>query len=196
MTGSDWRNELPILTAKLVVLREPVAQDLGPLVDLLSFADASRFGLEEPVGPLAVRTFIEKAHRDRAAGTAVTYVIASGVSQTVCGVVQVRQLEPTFETAEWEITLTPSARGSGVFVETAHLIGSFVFDVIGAYRLEARALVQNGRANGAMRKLGAVQEGMLRRSVRRGSGYMDQVLWSILKEDWGAHRVSTAPTVH
>ena len=56
--------------------------------------------------------------------------------------------------------------------------------------------VQNGRANGALRKLGAVQEGVLRRSVRRGDEYVDQVLWSLLKEDWGEHWVSTAPRVH
>jgi RimJ/RimL family protein N-acetyltransferase len=41
-----------------------------------------------------------------------------------------------------------------------------------------------------------VQEGVLRQSVRRGSEYVDQVLWSILKEDWGDLWVSTAPRVH
>jgi aminoglycoside 6'-N-acetyltransferase len=81
-------------------------------------------------------------------------------------------------------------------MEAARLIGSFAFGVVGAYRLEARALVQNGRANGALRKLGAVQEGILRRSLRRGGAYTDQVLWSILKEDWGEHWISTAPRVH
>jgi RimJ/RimL family protein N-acetyltransferase len=196
MTGPDWRNDLPAMTTKLVTLREPVAQDLGPLVDLLSIADASRFGLEEPVSELAVRAFIEKAQTDRAAGLAVTWVITLGLSRAVSGLSQLRQLDPTFETAEWEITLAPSARGSGAFVEAARLIGSFAFGVLGAYRLEVRALLQNGRANGALRKLGAVQEGILRQSLRRGGDYMDQVLWSILKEDWGAHWVSTAPRVH
>ena len=61
---------------------------------------------------------------------------------------------------------------------------------------EARVLLQNGRANGALRKLGAAQEGVLRRSVRRGGEYLDQVLWSMLKEDWGDHWMSTSPRVH
>jgi RimJ/RimL family protein N-acetyltransferase len=56
--------------------------------------------------------------------------------------------------------------------------------------------LQNGRANGALRKLGAVQEGVLRQSVRRGGEYVDQVLWSLLKEDWGELWMSTAPRVH
>ncbi|PYR32420.1 MAG: 30S ribosomal protein S5 alanine N-acetyltransferase, partial [Acidobacteria bacterium] len=49
---------------------------------------------------------------------------------------------------------------------------------------------------GALRKLGAVQEGILRRSLRRGGEYLDQVLWSLLKEDWGPRWVSTGSRVH
>jgi hypothetical protein len=41
-----------------------------------------------------------------------------------------------------------------------------------------------------------VQEGVLRRALRRGDTYVDQVLWSMLKEDWGDHWVSVAPRVH
>ena len=75
-------------------------------------------------------------------------------------------------------------------------VSSFAFGPVGTHRLEARVLLQNGRANGALRKLGAVQEGVLRRSVRRGTDYLDQVLWSVLKEDWTEHWVSTVPRVH
>jgi RimJ/RimL family protein N-acetyltransferase len=196
MTVPVWRQDLPTLTARLVTLREPVAHDLGPLMDLLSVGDASHFGLDEPVTELAVQSLIEKARDDRAAGAAFTYVITLGAARTIAGLVQVRQLDPSFETAEWELTLAPSARGSGVFLEAARLTGSFAFGSVGAYRLELRVLVQNGRANGALKKLGAVQEGILRRSVRRGGDYLDQVLWSVLKEDWGEHWMSTAPRVH
>jgi ribosomal-protein-serine acetyltransferase len=44
--------------------------------------------------------------------------------------------------------------------------------------------VANGRGNGALRKIGAVQEGVLRRSFLRDGQYHDQVLWSILAEEW------------
>jgi len=110
--------------------------------------------------------------------------------------VHVRQLDAAFEAAEWECTLMPAVRGTGIFIDVARLVGSFAFGSVGVRRLEARTLLENGRANGALRKLGAVQEGILRRSVRRGTEYLDQVLWSLLKEDWGEHWVSTAPRVH
>lgn len=192
----NWREELPTLTARQVTLREPTPHDLGPLVDLLSLADATRFGIDEPISEVAVQQAIDRAARERAAGVCITYAITLTQTRAVVGLAQVRQLDPMFEAAEWECTIAPSSRGSGIFLEAARLVGSFTFGSVGAHRLEARVLLQNGRANGALRKLGAVQEGILRRSARRNGEYVDQVLWSMLKEEWGEHWVSTAPRVH
>ena len=83
-----------------------------------------------------------------------------------------------------------------MFIETARLVCGFAFNVIGAHRLEARVQLQNGRANGALRKLGAVQEGILRRSARHRGEYVDQVLWSVLKDDWTDPWVVTSQRVH
>src|SRR5437879_245821 len=130
MSESGWRGELPTLTSRAVTLREPSAADLGALVDVLSIADASRFGLED-VTVASVRELIERAQRDRAAGVALTYAIVSHAAGAIAGLIQVRQLDPGFEAAEWEATLVPSARGSGVFVEAARLVGSFVFASLG-----------------------------------------------------------------
>jgi len=193
---STWRNELPVLAGRIVTLREPTAQDLEPLINLLSVRDATRFGIDEPVSDVGVQELIERAARERAAGASFTYAIVLTAARAIVGLAQVRQLDPAFEAADWEMTLAPSARGTGIFLEAARLIGSFTFGTIGTHRLEARVLLRNGRANGAMRKLGAVEEGVLRRSVRRDGDYCDQVLWSLLKEDWGEHWVSTAPRVH
>ena len=192
----NWRAELPILAARLVTLREPSSSDLRPLMDLLLLSDASRFGLDEPVSELAVQQLLDRIARDREAGVAFTFIVTVTSSRAIAGLVQARQIDLSWESAEWECTLAPSWRGTGVFLETARLVGSFAFGTVGVHRLESRVLLQNGRANGALRKLGAVQEGVLRESVRRGNAYLDQVLWSVLKEDWGEHWVSTAPRVH
>ncbi len=193
---ASWRRELPTLTARHVALREPTSDDLGPLVDLLSVEDAARFGIEDTIDEVAVQLFIERAARDREMGAAFTYVVLNASLSAVAGMAQVRALDPAFETAEWECTLAPSARGAGLFIETARLVCGFAFNVIGAHRLEARVQLQNGRANGALRKLGAVQEGILRRSARRRGEYVDQVLWSVLKDDWSDQWVATSPRVH
>ncbi len=191
-----WRSELPTLIGRVVTLREPVPQDLLSILDILSLVDATRFGLDEPLSEVSVQELIERFLRERESGIAVTYAVTAANARMMVGLVQVRQLDPSFEAAEWECTIAPSWRGSGTFLETARLAGSFAFGTLGTHRLEARVLLQNGRANGALRKLGAVQEGVLRRSARRAGEYVDQVLWSLLKEDWGDHWVSIAPRVH
>src|SRR3954468_10503993 len=196
LSTPEWRQQLPPLTAKLVTLREPTASDLRPLMDLLLLGDASRFAIDEPVSEFAVQQMLDRVAHDREAGVAFTYVVTITSTRAIVGLLQARQIDLSWESAEWECTLAPSWRGTGVFMEAARLVGSFAFGTVGVHRLEARVLLQNGRANGALRKLGAVQEGVLRESVRRGSAYLDQVLWSVLKEDWGDHWVSTAPRVH
>jgi RimJ/RimL family protein N-acetyltransferase len=71
-----------------------------------------------------------------------------------------------------------------------------VFDVVGTHRLEARAAVANGRGNGALKKLGAVQEGLLRKSFFRHGLRLDQLLWSILDEDWRLARSGRSTRIH
>ncbi|HEY7293038.1 MAG TPA: GNAT family protein [Vicinamibacterales bacterium] len=195
MVGS-WRDSLPVLAGAQVLLREPDHADVAAVLSVLSLPDATRFGVDEPVTAYGVQQFIEAAPLERAAGRAFTYIVTLATSQNVVGLLQVRQLDPAFEAAEWECTLDPSVRGTGVFLEVARLAGSLAFGTVGAHRLEARALLQSGRANGALRKLGAVQEGILRRSARRHDEYLDQVLWSVLRDDWGQHWVSAASRVH
>ena len=193
---TSWRSALPDETSGAMTLREPGPGDVDALVDLLSLSDATRFGLDEPISEASVRRLIDRITGERTAGLSFTYVVTLTPTRRVVGLVQVRQLDAAFEAAEWECTIAPSARGTGVFVETARLVCSFAFGPVGVHRLEARVEVENGRANGALRKLGAIQEGILRRSTRRGATYADQALWALLKEDWDTRAAATRPRVH
>jgi len=196
LAATNWRSELPTLAARLVSLREPRRADMPAILRVLSLSDATKFGIDEPITEGTVERFIDRVSAERAQGVSFTYAIARLADGSLVGLLQVRQLDPVFEAAEWECTLLPLVRGTGVFVDAARVAGSFAFGVVGAHRLEARVLLLNGRGNGALRKLGAVQEGVLRRAVRVAGEYLDQVLWSILRDDWGEHWVPTSPRVH
>ena len=86
--------------------------------------------------------------------------------------------------------------GTGMFMDGAHMVIDFAFNTIKAHRLEARAAILNGRGNGALRKIGAMQEGILRKSFLRNGEYLDQALWTILDEDWRAQRTVWGPRIH
>jgi N-acetyltransferase len=69
------------------------------------------------------------------------------------------------------------------------MVIDFVFDVLGAQRLEARAAISNVRGQGALRKLGAAQEAVLRQSARlEGGAYQDQALLTLFADDWRTRR--------
>ena len=101
-----------------------------------------------------------------------------------------------FGTAEWGFAIGSAFWGTGVFQDGAELVVDFAFEVVGVHRLEARAAVANGRGNGALRKIGAVQEGVLRKSFLRDGEYLDQILWTLLDEDWRRARSQWSQTVH
>jgi RimJ/RimL family protein N-acetyltransferase len=193
---TDWRSGLPVLSDGRVTLRELHGSDATSLFSMLTTEEVVRFISPPPIDVRGFERFIQWAHAERAAGRYACFAVVPAGYDVPVGIVQVRQLDPSFSTAEWGACLGSAFWGTGVFTAAARLLLDFIFDVIGAHRLEARAAVQNGRGNGGMRKLGAVQEGVLRRSLWCRGQYHDQILWSILADDWRQLRLDLRPRVH
>jgi len=182
--ADDWRLALPALTGSMVTLREAGAADAGALHSALTKGEALRFASPPPPTVDGFERFLETAQRRRAAGEYACFAVVPHNSEQAVGWSRVRSLEPGFKTAEWDFALAVEYRGTGVFVDGARLMLDFVFAAIGAHRLEARVAVDNGRGNGALRKLGAVRECELRGSFLHEGEYIDQRLWTILLEEW------------
>jgi len=193
--SSDWRQQLPTLQGQQVTLRELRMSDAPSLFAMLTTEEVSRFISPPPTTVEGFERFIAWTHRERSAGSYVCFAIVPNGMTTAIGIFQVRSLEHGFRTAEWGFAMGSQFWGTGIFAEGARLVLDFAFDVIGAQRLEARAAVANGRGNGALRKIGAVQEGLLRRSFLRNGQQHDQVLWGILADDWRLQRVAQLPAV-
>lgn len=183
-TTTEWRQKLPVLAGSLATLRELRLSDAPALLAMLSTAEVSRFISPPPTTVEGFERFIAWTHCERSAGNFVCFAVIPHGMDTPVGLFQVRQMEPRFATAEWGFALGSAFWGTGVFLDGARLVVDFMFNVVGAHRLEARAAVANGRGNGALRKLGAMQEGVLRKSFLRNGEYLDQTLWTILDEDW------------
>jgi [ribosomal protein S5]-alanine N-acetyltransferase len=191
-----WRHLSPVLQGRRVTLREPRLADAGALLALLSTDDVSRFMAPPPHSVESFEQYIVKARERRAAGEGVCFgVVPQGCAAPV-GLFQVRQMDAAFNVAEWGFALASAFWGDGIFFASAPLVIDFVFDVLGARRLEARAAVQNGRGNGALRKLGAQQEALLRRSLLKNGVYLDQILWAIDADDWRALGTTRKLRVH
>jgi ribosomal-protein-alanine N-acetyltransferase len=187
--STDWRHRLPTLTGAAVTLRELRASDAPSLCALLTTEEVSRFISPPPTTVAGFERFIAWTLRQRRCGTYACFAVTIDSTDTAIGIFQLRELEFGFGLAEWGFAIGSAYWGSGVFMEAAELLLAFAFDTVGVHRLEARATVRNGRGNGALRKIGAVHEGLLRKSFFKNGEYSDQALWTILDEDWRATKV-------
>ena len=190
---TNWKAALPVMSGTTFTMRELQIEDAPSLLAMLTTEEVARFISPPPTTVEGFERFINWTHHERRAGNYACFAIVPNGMDAAIGIFQVRSLDPGFGTGEWGFAIGSQFWGTGIFVEAARLILDFAFEVIGAERLEARAAVANGRGNGALRKIGAVQEGLLRRSFLRNGQHHDQVLWGILADDWRLQRISQTP---
>ena len=180
----EWTNGLPVLHGRKMRLRELVKSDSLSLLSMLSTEEVAKFISPPPTTPQGFEKFIAWAQRERQMGNQFTFGMVPDGCDHAVGLVQVRAIAPRFAVAEWGFALGSPFWGTGLFLASAKMTIDFAFQNTAVNRLEARAVVQNSRGNGALRKLGAVQEGVLRGSLLKDGKYLDQIMWSIVAQDW------------
>jgi [ribosomal protein S5]-alanine N-acetyltransferase len=184
---NDWRKGVQPLTGNLVTVREVTATDAPTLFEALTDPRVTAHISPPPPTLRAFEGFIAWAQRERAIGNGVAFGIVPTGLQHAVGLIQVRSLEPTFFAAEWGFALSTSFWSTGVFQDAATLVIRFALDTLKVHRLEARAVSQNRRGNGALQKLGANAEAVLSKAFKRETHYDEQLLWSLVATEWKAN---------
>ena len=180
-----------------MTLRELEPADGAHLLAVLS--DARGHAL--PVAAPAVAGAVHRVHRDDAhrapCGPVCRLRGGAARRRPRRGVVQLRQLEPNFRTAEWGIAL-----GAGLVGPRALLDAAKRGARVCVHRARRRAprgaggCRQRARASARSRSSGAVAEGLLRQSLLVADGTRhDQVLWSWLGDEWRRARDRGGGTV-
>jgi RimJ/RimL family protein N-acetyltransferase len=187
---------MPLLTGQRMMLRELVKTDATSLLSMLATEEVAKFISPPPTTPAGFEKFIQWAIRERQAGNQMTFGMVPEGYEHAVGLVQVRAIAPRFSVAEWGFAVGSPFWGTGLFLASARMTLDFAFSHTGVNRLEARAVVQNGRGNGALRKLGAVQEGVLRGSLLKNGQHLDQIMWSIIARDWLRAKAVWSAVVH
>jgi [ribosomal protein S5]-alanine N-acetyltransferase len=178
---TDWRDGLPLMTTERVMMRELRRSDAPALHDLSLRPEIAGHTWAGPATLADFEKFIEGTRQRRAAGRYTCFAIVPRGQNTPAGLFDLRALQPDFYRAEMAFFLDAAFWGTGVFGDAARLVCDFAFTAVGVTRIEARAEVDNARANGALKKLGATMEGRLRASFVRDDKEVDQNLWSIIK---------------
>ena len=158
-----------------VVLRELRASDAASLFALLTTEEVSRFISPPPTSVEGFERFIAWTLRQRSAGTYACFAVTLKGFDTAIGIFQVRQLEPGFGTAEWGFAIGSAFWGTGRVPGRAPSWCSTSRSRRSACTGSKRARRSlNGRGNGALLKIGAVQEAVLPASRSSANGELSR----------------------
>jgi ribosomal-protein-alanine N-acetyltransferase len=188
MSQTNWRERVPVLRGTFVELREICAEDALTLPTYLADSGVKRYISPPPTTSTAFQGFVSWARRQRAAGANVCFAVIPHGTEHPVGVFQVRALTPDFATAEWGFALGAPFWGTGIFEDAARLVAAFAFKTLRVHRLEARAVTSNERGNGALIKLGAKGEAVLRGGLVTEGLRLDQFLWTLIASEFRAER--------
>lgn len=195
--AANWREGLPTLVRPALTLREPV---LGDALALLTALPDGAMGMVVPDPPPATVTgferFIAQLQSSRRSGLLACWAIVPSDSAVPVGLVGMRSMDSQAAMVEGFAVIAEEFRGTPLFQTAGRLMLGSLFGAMRVHRIEFRIDVRNGRANGALRKLGATQEGLLRRARRFDGEFLDQVLWAIVATDWSEHQAAPTSSIH
>lgn len=82
----------------------------------------------------------------------------------------------------WDVYRLHRGKGLGKLLVKAGV--AFCFDALGLHRLQANVLAGNEASRKCAEAVGFIREGYQRRCVFRGGGWIDNVVYGVLAEDW------------
>lgn len=151
--------------------------------------------------PLEMQAYVDTALDWQQAGTAVPFVTVVRATGAVVGSTRFANIDVANRRAEIGWTwLNPRWWRTAVNTEAKYLMLRHAFERWHCVRVELKTGTKNQRSRDAIRRLGATEEGILRRHVLQPDGsWRDTVYFSILDDEWPAvkreleRRLSSTP---
>jgi RimJ/RimL family protein N-acetyltransferase len=137
-----------------------------------------------------MQRYVEAALDEQAVGSALPFATVERATNTVVGSTRYGNIVPQHRRAEIGWTwIAPRWQRTAVNTEAKYLMLRHAFDVMACRRVELKTSALNARSRAAMRRIGATEEGTLRRHMVQPDGSArDSVYFSVIDEEWPAVR--------
>ena len=187
--SSPLKITLPLTLAGSVVRLEPVRREHADL-----FWEASRNDVEDIFRwiPYAMKTrddfekFIDKAFAEQERGESVVFATVERCSGRTIGSTRFMNVDRGNKRVEIGSTwIAPPWQRTAVNTEAKYLMLRHAFEVWGCIRVELKTDALNQQSRNAILRIGAKEEGSLRRHLVTWTGRVrDTVYFSILDHEW------------
>lgn len=144
-----------------------------------------------PIGPAEMGAFIERALAQAVMSGDVPFAIIDRLTGEPVGSTRFLDIQPANRALEIGWTwLGPAWRRTSINTECKYLLLRHAFETLGAIRVQLRTDARNARSRAAILRIGAVQEGIFRRSRILHDGFIrDSVFFSVLDTEWPTVRM-------
>jgi RimJ/RimL family protein N-acetyltransferase len=141
---------------------------------------------------LSLADYLAQAHHDRQAGRRYPFAIIDRATGQLAGSTSYYSIAPDDQRLSIGHTwLGRAFQRTGINRAAKHLLLSYAFDELHYERVELETDSRNLQSQQAMRRMGATEEGTLRRHRLTQGGYRrDTVIFSIIRPEWEALRQS------
>lgn len=177
----------PVVLEGTHVRLEPLSHDhFDDLVEVALDPEIWRWTTERALSPEELRAWIDRALAARATGTAMPFATVALPHGRAIGGTRFA----TYSAADRrvEIGWTWIGRGwqrTAANTEAKYLMLRHAFETLGCIRVELRTDVLNDRSRAAILRIGAKEEGILRKHSLTASGRArDTIYYSILDDEW------------
>jgi len=185
-----------VLTPRPVTLAGPHVRleplDRAHLEDLAAVCepDFYRWMPAGPYGPGGFEAWLDRAADARDAGRELPFALVLNADGRAIGTTRFGDIAVLDERLEIGWTWIGRAhQRTGANTEMKRLLLAHAFDELGAGRVTMKTGSANEASRRAIARLGAVEEGVLRRHVLLDDGsFRDTVYYSIVAEEWPAVR--------
>jgi RimJ/RimL family protein N-acetyltransferase len=176
------------------VLLEGAFVRLEPM-DLEHHAGLTAVGLDREIWrraiapirtPEEMRNYMDAALQLQREGTALPFVTVERSSGTVVGSTRFANYDSANRRIEIGWTwLAPAWQRTVTNTEAKYLMLTHAFEQLGCVRVELKTDVLNTQSRNAILRIGAKEEGILRKHTLTWTGrYRDSIYYSILDEEW------------
>lgn len=174
-------------------LRPLEASDFEALKQIAFDADIWRYTLSPaPQDAVGLAAYLAQALKDRAEGRRYPFAIIDLKTGRLAGSTSYGSFAPADRRLEIGWTwLGRDFQRTGLNRAAKHLLLQYAFGELGCERVELRTDARNHQSQEAMRRMGAVEEGILRSHCYTQGGHRrDTVYFSILRPEWEPLRQS------
>lgn len=125
---------------------------------------------------------LEQRERENTAHEALAVHI--WMQNELCGAISLHKIDPLHKSTSIGYWLDSAYEGRGIMTMACRAITSEGFRNYGLHRIEIRCAVENEKSSSIPRRLGFVEEGILRQAEWMHDHWIDLRVFSMLQQDW------------